>query len=419
MNKSRFRLPLLLSTCLAVPVSAGLSGSEPAAVKTITLDTDFEGASVGAWEQVDDTSIEFNILADNDGTSNHKRWYSFRLTGAAERDITLRIVNAGDTNASGAWRFNAPVVSHDDGETWNRIKNARYANGVFEFAYTPETDSDWLALVPVYNFSRWLDLLEEIESHSRVSGVELLAESLDGNPVHLLSLADPDIPESEKHSIWVVGRQHPGETPGSWMIEGLIRWLLSDSPQAAALLENCSFHIIGFINPDGVLRGNFRTNAAGLNLNRQWLDTDPQAPTIQAAIDRIVHHHETHDDILLFSDKHAHSSIRENFFYYNSAEVTSREMYDEMLAFKRSFNEINPDFNPDGGRDGGIAGTTAKAWGYRALGVHSITFEAAYQDVTYGPNDGRYMTVERYLALGSDFGRAVARFFYEIPSAED
>ncbi len=411
-------LPVLLAVvAMGVPALSARAGTTDAT--TLSLQTDFEGASVGEWQQTADGVVEFSILADNDGTSSHQRWYSFRLEGAAGTEVTLRITNAGRTNASGAWRFNAPAVSHDDGETWNRIEDTRYRDGVFEFTYTPETDSDWLALVPVYNFSRWLNLLETIDSHPRVPEIEIIAESLDGNPVHLVTIADNDVPRSEKQSVWVVARQHPGETPSSWMVEGLIDWLLSDDPQAAALLERCSFHIIGFINPDGVIRGNFRTNGAGLNLNRQWLEPDANAPTISGAIDRMIEHQEAHDDILFFSDKHAHSSIRENFFYYNGAQATSDELYEEMLAFKRAFNEINPDFTARGGRDGGIAGTTAKAWGYRVLRTHSVTFEASYQDINYGPNDGRYMTVAQYKDLGADFGKTIARFFFEIPLSGD
>ena len=32
----------------------------------------------------------------------------------------------------------------------------------------------------------------------------------------------------------------------------------------------------------------------------------------------------------------------------------------------------------------------------------------------YGPFQGQYMTVERYLALGEALGKAVAEFFYSI-----
>jgi murein tripeptide amidase MpaA len=37
------------------------------------------------------------------------------------------------------------------------------------------------------------------------------------------------------------------------------------------LLKEFEFIVIPMVNPDGVIYGNFRTNLAGLDLNRQWL----------------------------------------------------------------------------------------------------------------------------------------------------
>ena len=36
------------------------------------------------------------------------------------------------------------------------------------------------------------------------------------------------------------------------------------------------FHVVPNMNPDGSVRGNLRTNAAGANLNREWLAPDPE-----------------------------------------------------------------------------------------------------------------------------------------------
>ena len=65
-------------------------------------------------------------------------------------------------------------------------------------------------------------------------------------------------------------RQHPGETCGSWMIQGLIDYLTSSSPEAEALREICIFKIVPMVNPDGVIHGNYRTSLAGCDLNRRW-----------------------------------------------------------------------------------------------------------------------------------------------------
>lgn len=53
-----------------------------------------------------------------------------------------------------------------------------------------------------------------------------------------------------------MGRVHPGETVSSFMIEGIIDYLLSD--EAHSLREKFIFKIIPLLNPDGVVHGNYR-----------------------------------------------------------------------------------------------------------------------------------------------------------------
>lgn len=46
---------------------------------------------------------------------------------------------------------------------------------------------------------------------------------------------------------------HPGESNASWMMKGLIDYLLADTPEARALRERFVFRIIPMLNPDGAL----------------------------------------------------------------------------------------------------------------------------------------------------------------------
>lgn len=56
-----------------------------------------------------------------------------------------------------------------------------------------------------------------------------------------------------------------------WFVEGFLQRLLDgDDPVARVLLAQCVFYVVPNMNPDGAVRGNLRTNAAGANLNREW-----------------------------------------------------------------------------------------------------------------------------------------------------
>ena len=74
----------------------------------------------------------------------------------------------------------------------------------------------------------------------------------------------------ERKAVIIIGRQHPGETVGSYVVKGCIDFLMGNSEEAKKMREIYLFKIIPMMNPDGVLVGNSRTSFAGCDLNRRW-----------------------------------------------------------------------------------------------------------------------------------------------------
>ncbi|MCV5690128.1 M14 family zinc carboxypeptidase, partial [Escherichia coli] len=69
-------------------------------------------------------------------------------------------------------------------------------------------------------------------------------------------------PEEGKKKIWMIARQHPGETMAEWFMEGMIQRLLDENDTVArALLEKAVLYVVPNMNPDGGIRGHLRTNA--------------------------------------------------------------------------------------------------------------------------------------------------------------
>ncbi|MDP0908027.1 M14 family zinc carboxypeptidase, partial [Klebsiella pneumoniae] len=58
-----------------------------------------------------------------------------------------------------------------------------------------------------------------------------------------------------------------------WFMEGLIERLQRpDDTEMQRLLEKADLYLVPNMNPDGAFHGNLRTNAAGQDLNRAWLE---------------------------------------------------------------------------------------------------------------------------------------------------
>ena len=73
-----------------------------------------------------------------------------------------------------------------------------------------------------------------------------------------------------RKAIIIIARQHPGETVGSYVMQGCLDFLMGNSDEAKKLRQIYLFKIIPIMNPDGSLVGNSRTSFAGCDLNRRW-----------------------------------------------------------------------------------------------------------------------------------------------------
>lgn len=78
-----------------------------------------------------------------------------------------------------------------------------------------------------------------------------------------------------KKAMIITSRVHPGETQSSYALEGMVDFLLSDAIEAQQLRQHYIIYVVPMINPDGVIHGNHRTDLAGLDMNRRWIEPSP------------------------------------------------------------------------------------------------------------------------------------------------
>jgi murein tripeptide amidase MpaA len=151
-----------------------------------------------------------------------------------------------------------------------------YYSLTFEYTAKHDMDTVYFAHCYPYTYSdvcRFVSKTCTFQNKDKVRKT-VLCKSLAGNDVDMLIVTNfASIPEeiAIRKAIILTARVHPGESNASWMMQGLIDFLVSDDEKALFLRNTYVFKIIPMLNPDGVIVGNYRCSLVGQDLNRQWL----------------------------------------------------------------------------------------------------------------------------------------------------
>jgi hypothetical protein len=119
---------------------------------------------------------------------------------------------------------------------------------------------DLLSSMPIHPISQ--DKLDK-DRIGPVSVSAMEAEAASWGPLPTKKSGPKGSHPKLKPALFFSGRVHPGETPASWMMKGMLEFLTGDSPQAVLLRQIYVIYIVPILNPDGVSYGNNRCSLAG------------------------------------------------------------------------------------------------------------------------------------------------------------
>jgi murein tripeptide amidase MpaA len=278
------------------------------------------------------------VAPEPDPDGEHCQWFAFRCVDDEREGGLVRLDTQAMTWPEALDEYE--VFASFDNKPWRRI-GAVYSEdderldwwqpeGVREARY---------ALWEPYTPSRRRRLLARMRRAHGASVIEL-GQSLDGEPIDAVRIGGGEA------VCWVIARQHPGEVMAEWFAEGMIERLAdSADPIARAVRRLATVIVVPCVNIDGATRGHHRVNAAGVDLNRSWIDADERAPevlAVRAAIEQT--------GVGYFLDVHGDERTERAF----AARDEGNPSYSEQIAaletrFVDRLDELWPAFDRESG----------------------------------------------------------------------
>lgn len=369
------------------------------------ISSNFDAGNIEIVSATDPQNIELKIRKDTH--SDFFQWFYFRMTDVQGLDFKINILNASESSYPEGWIDYQAVASYDR-ITWFRVPTT-YDGKTLSIEFLPEYNSVYLAYFAPYSHDQHLNLLSTAQMSPNAFLVNI-GKTVQGRDLDMLVIGDDE--DDQKKRIWVIARQHPGESMAEWFIEGLLNKLLDpNDPISKVLLNKAVFYIVPNVNPDGSILGNLRTNALGINLNREWANPDPEkAPEVYHILQTME---QTGVDLNL--DIHGDEALPYNFI----SSIEGIPSYDAHLKkideqFSTSWERINPDFQTKHGYPKNEPGKAnlnvcAKAIGEKFKCL-SMTIEMPFKDNADFPDELFGWSPDRAMHLGA----SVLHPIYEV-----
>ncbi|XP_046406545.1 cytosolic carboxypeptidase-like protein 5 [Ischnura elegans] len=286
----------------------------------------------------DATEMEFNMwtwvdAADTEFKNSFRSWFYFSVKGLKHPSIIKCNIRNLNRHSKVFTDHMYPVYMIQGYQRWQKIKDKPAFtdsgdSAVLTFTHRIESNQKvFFALCYPYPYRDIMSFLDRIDAkYSSIKKKsfdceeiyyyrECLCHSLEGRSVDLITITStwgistereprfknlfPDVSVPRPHRfpnkkvIFISARVHPAETSSSFVLDGIITSLLNkEDPGAALLRRKFVFKLIPVLNPDGVVRGHYRTDTRGMNLNRVYGNPSFELhPSIYAACTLLRYYH--------------------------------------------------------------------------------------------------------------------------------
>lgn len=284
---------------------------------------DFESGNVCAVEvKRRDEQWHIRFAADPHG-GTEALWFYFRVEWDEGDAFKLILTNAElCLGGRGNWRNAHPVIRHlrEDKQgfgEWRRCEGGiaqKLNDGRFEVSWDVHSPTGSFEFAFCYPYTH-RELEETLKACNNYWSCDVIGISSKGRPITRVSNSY----EGASCGVYIIARQHSGETPGSFVLDGLLR----SAPQVVSP-DEFTIWAVPFANLDGVVDGDYGKDPHPIDLNRSWFSPLPmryEVAAIQADIERLAQRCR----LIAAIDLHAPEALETKGAYFQLLNPTTAE----------------------------------------------------------------------------------------------
>jgi len=367
----------------------------------IEFSADFPAGSLGTVTQINDSLFVIDRQRDPENPVDSTlqadaNWYFFRITGIKDRKIELKVEANDLTGTSFSY----------DGLNWHHFSLEESGDGFLSFR-SPK-DSIYIATFVPYTFQHHLDRIAEWQKHESVR-IDTIGYSVEGRPLQLMHISGKSSVDRPGKRVWIHGRVHPSETPGSYLLDGLMDKLLDDSPESVQLRDAAEFFILPFANPDGVADALSRSNAEGINLEINYFRPDDSTAVEVKAIKSTLERLTAQQPFDIALNNHSQLS-GEATFWIHTAESTSQAFFISEMTFANLCCIYSPYMTVQDLAFSNVGSRYAEGWFWDHFRERTLALTLETPHSHY--SSGEWVTTDNLKLFGQQVLQAIATYIY-------